>query len=81
MPQNALPFWVFFTDLDGTLLEHTSYRWDAARRALALVKRRGYPLVIVTSKTRAEVLPVLRGLGRREPFVVENGGAIYFPAA
>jgi mannosyl-3-phosphoglycerate phosphatase len=73
--------WVFFTDLDGTLLDHVTYRWRAAGRALGLLRRRGHALVIVTSKTRAEVLPVLRGLGRREPFVVENGGAIYFPAA
>lgn len=42
-------------------------------------RQRGVPLVIVTSKTCAEVLPILRALRRREPFVVENGGAIYFP--
>lgn len=71
---------VFFTDLDGTLLDHASYRWDAAREGLKLLARRALPLVIVTSKTRAEVLPVLHALGRREPFVVENGGAIYFPS-
>jgi mannosyl-3-phosphoglycerate phosphatase len=72
--------WVFFTDLDGTLLDHTSYRWSAARGALAAMRRLGSPLVIVTSKSRAEVLPLLGELGRREPFVVENGGAIYLPA-
>jgi mannosyl-3-phosphoglycerate phosphatase len=71
--------WVIFTDLDGTLLDHTTYRWTAARRALAILRRRAVPLVIVTSKTCAEVLPILRALRRREPFVVENGGAIYFP--
>ncbi len=71
--------WVFFTDLDGTLLDHSTYRWSAARRALDGIRRCGSPLVIVTSKSRAEVLPLLRDLRRREPFVVENGGAIYFP--
>ncbi len=71
---------VFFTDLDGTLLDHATYRWTAARGALAAIRRRGSPLVIVTSKSRAEVLPLLRDLGRCDPFVVENGGAIYLPA-
>lgn len=71
---------VFFTDLDGTLLDHASYRWGAAGPALDKLIRYRLPLVIVTSKTRAEVLPVLRALGRREPFVVENGGAIYLPS-
>ncbi len=71
--------WVFFTDLDGTLLDHATYRWTAARGALAAIRRRGSPLVVVTSKSRAEVLPLLRDLGRCDPFVVENGGAIYLP--
>lgn len=80
MPRETTQDLVFFTDLDGTLLDHTSYRWTAARRALDMLARWQVPLVIVTSKTRAEVLPVLRSLGRREPFVVENGGAIFLPA-
>lgn len=71
--------WVFFTDLDGTLLDHSTYQWTAARRALQALRRRGSALVIVTSKSRAEVWPLLRDLRRRDPFVVENGGAIYLP--
>jgi mannosyl-3-phosphoglycerate phosphatase len=70
---------VFFTDLDGTLLDHRTYAWIAARPALRALARGRQPLVIVTSKTHAEVLPLLRELDRREPFVVENGGAIYIP--
>jgi mannosyl-3-phosphoglycerate phosphatase len=71
---------VLFTDLDGTLLDHAHYRWEAAREALDAVKRRDVPLVVVTSKTRAEVLAVLKDLGLHGPFVVENGGATYLPA-
>jgi mannosyl-3-phosphoglycerate phosphatase len=70
---------VIFTDLDGTLLDHATYRWTAARAALTTLRLRAVPLVIVTSKTCAEALPILRSLRRREPFVVENGGAIYLP--
>ena len=34
---------------------------------------------IVISKTRAEVAPLFGELYRREPFVVEHGGAVYLP--
>lgn len=71
---------VLFTDLDCTLLDHGRYRWDAARPALDAVRRQSVPLVIVTSKTRAEVIALARSLGAHAPFVVENGGATYFPA-
>lgn len=70
---------VFFTDLDGTLLGHEGYDWKPAARALEILRRRRIPLVLVTSKTRAEVVPLLTRLQRREPFVVENGGAVYLP--
>ncbi|HKS96725.1 MAG TPA: HAD hydrolase family protein [Terriglobia bacterium] len=69
-----------FTDLDGTLLDRDTYRWTQARPALDALRRRGIPLVIVTSKTTSEVWPLLRGLHRRDPFAVENGGAIFVPA-
>ncbi len=78
MPRRVAP-WVVFTDLDGTLLDHETYRWDAAAPALDALRRLHIPLVIVTSKTWAEVRPLQRGLRRREPVIVENGGAIYVP--
>jgi mannosyl-3-phosphoglycerate phosphatase len=71
---------VVFTDLDGTLLDRETYRWTAARPALEALRRLGIPLVMVTSKTAAEVWPLVRALGRRDPFVIENGGAILLPA-
>jgi mannosyl-3-phosphoglycerate phosphatase len=70
---------IIFTDLDGTLLDDQDYGWTAARPALRALARAHCPMVIVTSKTRAEVEPILLALGRREPFVVENGGAVYIP--
>lgn len=68
-----------FTDLDGTLLDPRTGRWEAAEPALRRVRGLGIPLVLCTSKTRAEVLPLWKELGLRHPFVVENGGAIYVP--
>ena len=70
---------IVFTDLDGTLLDHNNYRWEAARPALEQLRARRMPVVLCTSKTRAEVLPLWEELGLRDPFVVENGGAVYIP--
>ena len=71
---------VVFTDLDGTLLEHSTYSFAEAQPALDLLKNRGIPLVICTSKTRSEV-ELWRGLlGNEHPFIVENGGAVFVPA-
>ena len=72
--------WVVFTDLDGTLLDHVTYRWDAAQGTLDALRCFRVPLVMVTSKTWAEVQPLQAKLGRRDPVVIENGGAIYLPA-
>ncbi len=70
---------VVFTDLDGTLLDHHTYKWTAAEPALRRLRGRGIPVVLCTSKTRAEILPLRKELGLRAPFVAENGGAIYIP--
>lgn len=68
-----------FTDLDGTLLDHRTYSFEPARPALRLLRESGIPLIICTSKTRAEVEEIRVALGNTDPFVVENGGAIFIP--
>lgn len=73
------PFYIFFTDLDGTLLDHDTYEWDAAVPALNLCRKNGFPVVLVSSKTRAEMEPLHRELHLVHPFVCENGGGILFP--
>jgi mannosyl-3-phosphoglycerate phosphatase len=70
---------VVFTDLDGTLLDPENYSYDAARPALNLLKDMRIPLVFVTSKTRAEAEVWRERLGNRDPFVIENGGALFVP--
>ena len=66
---------VVFTDLDGTLLEHSTYSFAEAEEALDLLRSQDIPLVICTSKTRSEVEFWRRLLGNEHPFIVENGGA------
>ncbi len=71
---------IVFSDLDGTLLHLQTYSAEAALPAVSLLKERKIPVVFATSKTRAEVEFWRRQLGNEEPFIVENGGAIYIPA-
>lgn len=70
---------IVVTDLDGTLLDHHSYSWHAAHEAIALLKARNIPLVLCSSKTAAEIVPLWQALGITAPFIVENGGAVYLP--
>ena len=70
---------VVFSDLDGTLLHLQTYSSDAAQPALDALKHHRIPLVFTTSKTRAEVEFWRERLDNRDPFIVENGGAIYIP--
>jgi mannosyl-3-phosphoglycerate phosphatase len=69
---------LFATDLDGCLLD-ASYSYEPARPALAALARDYVPLVLASSKTRAEIEPLVRVLGLDTPFVVENGGALVVP--
>ena len=71
---------VIFTDLDGTLLEHDTYSWEAARPALERLRERGVPWIPVSSKTRAEVELWRRRMENTHPFIVENGGGAFVPA-
>jgi mannosyl-3-phosphoglycerate phosphatase family protein len=72
---------IVITDLDGTLLDHQSYSFHSAEPALAELKRRCVPLVLCTSKTRAETEQWQNVLQIRHPFIVENGGALCIPPA
>ncbi|MEW6365085.1 MAG: HAD-IIB family hydrolase [Acidobacteriota bacterium] len=71
--------WVIFTDLDGTFLGVRDYDYTPLRPAVRALQRRRIPIVFCTSKTRAEVEELREDLGIRDPFIVENGGAVYVP--
>jgi len=68
------------TDLDGTLLDHSTYAYDDALPALELLRRRNVPVVFCTSKTRAETEVWREVLRNLDPFIVENGGAVFVPS-
>lgn len=68
-----------FTDLDGSLLDHDTYSFENARPALERIRARRIPLVFTSSKTRPEIERLQAAMGIREPFIVENGAAVFFP--
>jgi len=70
---------LIFTDLDGTLLNHYDYSFDAASIALNQIAKGKVPLIISTSKTFTEVCKLQKELGIREAFIVENGAGIFIP--
>lgn len=79
LPEPPMIPFVVFTDLDGTLLDSETYSWAAARPALEALRARGIPVILVSSKTRAEIEPLRCKLGHRDPFIVENGAAVFVP--
>ncbi len=70
---------IIFTDLDGSLLDYETYSFRESKPSLELIKKRQIPLIFATSKTRAEIEQLQIEMGIREPFIVENGAAVYFP--
>ena len=72
------PFDILFTDLDGTLLEERTYSYEAAMPALRRLQSTQIPIVFCTSKTISETVAIQERLGLDDPFIVENGGAVYF---
>jgi mannosyl-3-phosphoglycerate phosphatase len=71
--------YVVYTDLDGSLLDHNDYSYQAALPALTRLSECSIPVVPVTSKTRAEIEPLCRELNLNAPFIVENGAAVFIP--
>jgi mannosyl-3-phosphoglycerate phosphatase len=67
---------VVATDRDGSLLDRDSYDFAPARPALDALRQGGVPLVLCSSKTRAEMEPLAVAIGVPGPLVVENGGAV-----
>ncbi|WP_254555827.1 HAD hydrolase family protein, partial [Salmonella enterica] len=65
---------LFFTDLDGTLLNSHTFEWKPAAPWLTLLHESGVPVILCCSKTAFEMLQlkttlILQGL----PLIAENG--------
>jgi mannosyl-3-phosphoglycerate phosphatase family protein len=70
---------ILFTDLDGTLLDDSTYSFEKALPALELLRRKDIPLIVCSSKTRDEIEHYRKKLANSHPFIAENGGGIFLP--
>lgn len=79
--RTQLPLLVF-TDLDGTLLSHVDYSWDAASPALERLAAIGAGVVMASSKTAPEIHALRQDLRLEAwPAIVENGSGLLEPHA
>ena len=74
----AAPPLLVFTDLDGTLLDD-AYGFAGAEPALAQLAEQHIPLILATSKTRAELTGLAAQLPGVPGLIFENGAGITCP--
>ncbi len=67
--------WVV-SDVDGTLMDH-SYDLTPAKETIKLLQKLSIPVILCTSKTASEVKVIRNELNLTDPYIVENGAAIY----
>jgi len=70
---------VVFTDLDGTLLDFQDYSYQMAEPLVRQLQQQGISVVFCSSKTKAEQQYYRDTLNISDPFIVENGSAIFIP--
>jgi mannosyl-3-phosphoglycerate phosphatase len=71
---------ILFSDLGRPLIDPVTHSSEAATPVLERIRNKRIPFVLVTDKTRAEVEFWRDTTGIRFPFIVEGGGAIFFPS-
>ena len=69
---------IIFLDIDKTLIEGI-YSPEPAKRVINFLKERDFKIVFNSSKTKAEQEYYRKTLNVTDPFIVENGSAIYIP--
>ena len=72
---NKSKYWIV-TDLDGTLMD-ANYDISPARKTLDLLAELSIPVIPCTSKTASEVRFFREENKLFDPFIVENGAAVY----
>ena len=74
MKENS-SLWVV-SDVDGTLMDH-SYDLTPAKETIKTLQKLSIPVILCTSKTASEVKVIRNELNLTDPYIVENGAAIY----
>ncbi len=75
------PRTLIFSEVDGVLRDPSVGSLATAANVLEELSREHVPLILCSSKTRAELEQIQQELRIRHPFVCENGGAAFIPPA
>ena len=67
---------LIFTDLDGSLLDRDTFKFDEIKDYLKKLLSNGIFIIPNTSKTEKEILEFNNELGSNLPYISENGAAI-----
>ena len=67
---------IIFTDLDGSLLNHTSFKFDEIKNYLRDCLKKGIKIIPNTSKTALEIEDFINDLNYKVPFISENWSTI-----
>ena len=68
---------VIFTDLDGTLLNRDTFKFDEIKDYIKSLVNKGIIIIPNTSKTNAELNNFAKELDLNLPFISENGSEIH----
>jgi mannosyl-3-phosphoglycerate phosphatase family protein len=70
---------VVFTDIDGTLTDIKTGKYNLSKGQIRELKENSIPVIFCSAKTFSEQEIIRKDIGLREPFIVENGGAVMIP--
>jgi mannosyl-3-phosphoglycerate phosphatase len=70
---------VVFTDIDGTITDINTGKYDLSKGLIRKLKENSIPVIFCSAKTFAEQEKIRQDIGLMEPLIVENGGAIMIP--
>jgi D-glycerate 3-kinase len=76
---DANPSLLVFTDMDGSLLNHFDYNFEATKPLLNKLRNQQIPVIPCTSKTAAELMTLREEMKNEAPFISENGAAVFIP--
>ncbi|MFT4304344.1 MAG: HAD-IIB family hydrolase [Candidatus Woesearchaeota archaeon] len=70
---------IIISDMDGTFLDHNNYSYVNSHSAFKKANLKDIPVCFCTSKSFPEVMYFCKKLKTFNPFIAENGSAIYVP--
>ena len=68
---------LIFTDLDGSLLNHNDFEFKEIKSFILNCLDKGIKIIPNSSKTKSEIEYFFHQLGKKLPYILENGAAIH----